>query len=250
MLSGICSNGSLAESISITELQFHYGAGYKLGSNSSLAGGFAETTQRASVTIDHLTAGEFGDVYFFVNAFHDTQLGSGKQDDYYGELYANLSGRNFGLSFDETSLVRDLSFGLGVNRGSVTTALLVGPRVSFRANGFRVLTLGAYAYDRVKDSLGRELDTTYQVTIAWDAPFHIGGHKFSTKGFVDFIGPQGSGVIRQMNFSPELRWDIGHAFGAEPNRQTLGLKYTFYKNKFGIDGVNENSLSVFYAVKF
>lgn len=239
-----------AQSKSVTEFQFYFGDGYKLGSNSSLASGFAETTKRFGVTVDHVTVGQVGDIYFFINAFHDMEPGSGKRNDYYGEFYANLSGRNLGLLFGEGAAVRDLSFGLGLNRGSVTTAILAGPRLSFNAKGFRVLTLAAFAYDRVRDSLGRDLDTTYQITLAWDAPFNIGRHRFSTKGFVDFIGPQGTGVIRQVNFSPELRWDIGHAMGSPTNTHTLGLKYTFYKNKFGIDGVDENSLSLFYAIKF
>lgn len=247
-LAWVC--GAQAQSKSVTEFQFHFGDGYKLGSNSSLASGFAETTKRLGVTVDHVTVGQVGDIYFFINAFHDMEPGSGKRNDYYGEFYANLSGRNFGLSFGENAAVRDLSFGLGLNRGSVTTAILAGPRLSFNAKGFRVLTLAAFAYDRVRDSLGRELDTTYQITLAWDAPFEIGGQRFSTKGFVDFIGPQGAGVIRQINFSPELRWDVGHAMGGPPDTHTLGLKYTFYKNKFGIDGVEENSLSLFYAIKF
>ncbi|MBS9717778.1 hypothetical protein ACFFUT_10350 [Pseudohalocynthiibacter aestuariivivens] len=68
--------------------------------------------------------------------------------------------------------------------------------------------------------------------------FEVGSQKFSAQGFVDFIGDQGAGVDGQIVFSPQLRWDIGHAFGGAENKYNLGLEYTHFINKFGVTGVH------------
>jgi len=57
-------------------------------------------------------------------------------------------------------------------------------------------------------------------------------------------------VDDQILFSPQLRWDIGNAFGAKENVFTLGLEYNHWENKFGVKGEDEDSLSVFLAAKF
>lgn len=88
------------------------------------------------------------------------------------------------------------------------------------------------------------------MTAVWDAPFEIGSQKFKTQGFVDFIGAQGKGVKSQIVFSPQLRWDIGHAMGRPENKIHLGVEYTHFDNKFGVKGVDEDSASIFLGFRF
>lgn len=165
-------------------------------------------------------------------------------------MFAHLSGKNLGLSFGEDSFVKDVALGIGLNQGTDFTVGLIGARASFNVPGFRVLSLGLYAYDTTTDPLGRSLNTTHQATIVWDTPFDIGNQKFQFKGFVDFIGDRGSNVSEQVVFSPQLRWDAGHAMGQKPGKFHLGIEYTHFKNKFGVDAADENSTSVFAAFRF
>ena len=234
-----------AEGFSFTEVQLHYGDGYLLGRN-----GLNETA-RTTITLEHFSAGKIGELFFFVDFFRDEDgPTTNTRSDQYGEIYGFLSGRNLGLSFGDSGIVRDAGIELGLNQGTDFTVLLLGPRVNFNVPGFSVLTFGVYAYDNIDDPFNRNLDTTYQATVVWVFPFQIGNQKFSTQGFVDFIGSQGSGVDNQILFSPQLRWDIGNAFGGKEGRLTLGLEYNHWENKFGVNGVDEDSLSVFLAAKF
>lgn len=228
-----------------TEAQLHYGDGYRLGRNGP------DETARTTLTLEHLTVGSVGEFFFFVDFFRDEDgPTTNTESDQYGEVYGFLSGRNFGLSFSDSGFIRDAGIEVGLNLGDDFTVGLLGPRVNFNVPGFSVLTLGVYAYDNVDDPFDRDLDTTYQATIVWLVPFEIGGQKFSTQGFVDFIGSQGSGVDDQILFSPQLRWDIGNALGGKDGRFTLGLEYSHWENKFGVNGVDEDSVSVFLAAKF
>lgn len=236
---------AMAEGFSFTEVQLHYGDGYRLGRNG------IDETARTTVTLEHFSAGSVGELFFFVDFFKDHDGPStNTESDQYGEIYGFLSGRNLGLNFADSGVIRDAGIELGLNQGTDFSVALLGPRVNFNIPGISVLTFGVYAYDNMDDPFDRNLDTTYQATLVWVIPFQIGTQKFSTQGFVDFIGSQGSGVANQVVFSPQLRWDIGHAFGGQEGRFTLGVEYTHFDNKFGVSGVDEDSASIFLAAKF
>lgn len=229
---------------STTEVQLHFGDGYHLGRNGP------NTTARTTITLEHFSTFDYGDVFFFIDNFYDYDGSStGKGSDQYGEIYGHISGKSFGLNFSDTSFVSDIALGLGINQGTDLIIGLYGVRASFNAPGFKLLTLGIYAYDTITDPFNRDLDATYQATLSWNKPFAIGDQKFTFKGFSDFIGERGSGVDNQIVFSPQLRWDIGHAFGGHEGKINLGLEYTHFENKFGVSGMNDDSLSLFIGFK-
>ncbi len=250
LVAGLATSNAAQAGFSTTEVQLHYGDGYKMGRNATFANGFSEETVRQTITLDHFSTNEIGDLFFFVDFFRDTSSGTGRESDQYGEIYYHLHGSNIGLTFDEGNLFKGLDLGVGLNQGTDFSVALAGPRLSFNVPGFKVLSLGIYAYENFVDVFDRKLDTTYHVTIVWDAPFAIGSQKFQAKGFVDFIGSQGNRVARQIVFSPQVRWDIGNAMGMKENKLYLGIEYTHFDNKFGNKGVDEDSASIFLGLKF
>jgi len=247
---GLMGSGAANAGFSMTEVQLHYGDGYKVGSNSTFPA-FSETTGRATVTLEHFSTNDVGDLFFFVDFFVDSEdeVGTNLKSDQYGEIYYTLHGKHFGLDTGD-GFISGLDLQFGLNQGTDFSVALVGPRVNFNVPGFPVLSLAVTTYSNFVDPFDRSLDTTYQATIVWLAPFTIGNQKFSTQGFVDFIGDQGSGVDDQILFSPQVRWDIGYAMGRPADKIALGLEYSYWKNKFGLTGVDENSLSLFLGFKF
>ncbi|MCQ0093455.1 hypothetical protein [Roseovarius sp. M141] len=252
LTAGLTAGTSAIADFSMTEVQLHFGDKYKLGRNGNFPI-FDNTTRRQTITLDHFSTNDVGDLFFFVDFFRDLDKltpDTRAEGDQYGEIYYHLHGSQLGLAFPEASFVKALDFGVALNQGTDVSAGLVGPRLAFDVPGFRVLSLGLYAYDNFADPFNRSLDTTYQATIVWDVPFDIGAQKFQTKGFVDFIGSQGSNVANQVIFSPQVRWDIGHAFGGKENKIHLGVEYIHFENKFGISSVDEDAYSVFLGFKF
>lgn len=242
----------IAQAQSSTEVQLHYGDGFKIGRNGNPPT-FDNTTGRQIITLEHFSLTETGDLFFFVDFFRDIDTDpsfTGRESNVYGEIYYHFSGKNLGLSFGDVGFVKAVDFAVGLNQGTDLTIALAGPRFSFNLRGFRVLTLGIYGYKNITDPFGRDLKTTAQATLIWDLPFELFDQKFQFKGFTDFIGSQGSGFANQVVFSPQIRWDVGHALGGKENKVQLGIEYTHFRNKFGNKGVNEDAVSVFAAFKF
>ncbi len=84
-----------------------------------------------------------------------------------------------------------------------------------------------------------------QLNLVWNAPFSIGGAKFSFEGFADwttdegdkpaadYVGPP---VFSKTNLlvQPQLLWHITPHVG-------LGIEYQYWKNRLGIDGRDEST---------
>ena len=243
---GLCCLGSSASAQFYQEnsLGLFYGDGFRFGGNG------IDETSRTMLEFQHFSAYNSGDLYLFFDSYRDHDWdGSSPRLDYYGEAYAHLSGKSLGLSFGD-GVLSDIGLGVGLNAGNDFLVGIYGARASFKVPGFSVLTLGAYAYDNIVDPFNRNLDTTYQVTLVWDAPFTVGSQKFSTGGVVDWIGSQGSGVAKQVYFQPEVRWDVGNALGQKEGSFLAGLRYVHFRNKYGVEGVNDNAVSAFLLKKF
>lgn len=240
------STSALAQTFSANQLQLHFGGGYRFGGNG------AETTTRTMLEFQHFSAYTYGDLFFFADVYRDHQWdGTSNRVNFYGEGYAHLSAKSLeGIPFGEESFLADIGPGIGFNAGQDFLVAIYGARASFKVPGFSVLTFGVYAYDNQIDAYGRDLDTTYQATLVWDIPFAIGDQKFSTGGVLDLIGSQGVGVEEQIYFQPEIRWDVANALGQKAGSFDLGLRYVHFNNKYGVDGVDENAMSVFVSKKF
>ncbi len=81
-------------------------------------------------------------------------------------------------------------------------------------------------------------DLGQQITLAWGMPFAIGKAKFSFEGFFDYawdVGPSEDNIVTQ----PRLLLDVGSLFDS-PGVFQAGIEYQIWKNKFGIDGVDES----------
>lgn len=220
------------------EIELHYGDGYRFGANGS------STTSRTTLTVEQFTLFNWGDLYYFVDLFHDDQ-GTGRDTDHYAEVWAHLNGGVFGLQFPTGGVVKDIGFDVGLNHGADFLVVAPGVRADLNLPWFDVLTFGAYAYENLDDPFNRSLDTTYQLSIVWDKTFKLGSENFAFRGFADWIGSQGSGVAHQIVASPQLVWDVGKEGGL-----SVGLEYTHFQNKFGVAGVDDNSVSAFVALKF
>ncbi len=230
-----------------TELQFLYGEGFHLGRK-----GFVPKNDRATLTVEHFSTWAYGETFFFADLSRDfggpTAPGS-KANDIYSEIYETFSlkslvGGDFGPSF-----IRDVGPSFGINIGNNFLVGLYGGQVALNVPGFDVFNLQAFAYDNIDDPFNRNLKTTYQLTGVWDTTFDVSEMlRFRTKGFIDIIGKQGSGVTSQVVFQPQLRFDVGNLFG-QKDRFWAGVEYAYFKNKFGVKNKDDNVVQAMLAIK-
>ena len=223
---------------------------------------------KSYLTLQHASGYKYGRNFFFVDLLksekNDPQ-GGGSYGEVYSEGYTSLSlskttGAN--LSFGpitDISLTAGYNFG-AKNNGANPRVLLFGPTVDFKVPGFIFFNVDFLAYrDRGRFSglRGGELqidDTTYQIAPVWLSKFSLGPTRWVFTGHVDFIGkrcfssgfsfvPAGdkcAGRASEILAQPEIRMDVGMFFG-KPETVYVGMKYNYWRSKFGYDGVNERN---------
>lgn len=213
------SGAEAAERWSSTNLQLLYGDNYELGPK-----------ERTILTLEHASGWEYGDNFFFVDVTDFEDEGT----SLYGELLSRLSlskisGRKIGVgALSDVLLAGHLEFGEGVR------TYLYGIGTNWDLPGFAFFKLDFY----VRDEPDLRASPTWQITPSWLLPFQIGPVKASLGGFVDFAGSQGERESSIVG-APQLLVDIGNFWGA-PDRLHAGIEYQFWRNKFGIDGVDED----------
>ncbi len=222
-----------AEKISRAQLQVLWGSGAELGSNAP------DENDVLTLTFEHFGTWSYGHDYFFFDLTHETD--GGNDLDIYGEFYpalslSKVSGKDIALG-----PVKDVLPTLGVNAGTDVGIFLPGVEFALDIPGFRMASVYGFAYDTFKDPFGRDLDTTFQFPLVWNLPFTLfsDDFQFSFQGFTDFIGSRGTGQRPRIVSQPQLRLDLGPLIGGAPDQLYVGTELRYFRNKFGVDGVNE-----------
>ena len=160
--------------------------------------------------------------------------------------YPALSLRGVSGKPRSSGFVRDVSIAIGLNTGvrsTGTSPFVVLPGVKFDLNvpAFTFFSLGAYAYvDRGRFE-GQPTDchaNTYQITPSWSLPFSVGAAKLKVDGFVDFIGSHAN-CEAQVLTQPRLALDVSGLWH-QPGRVYVAVDYSYWHNKYGISGLQDN----------
>ncbi len=212
-----------------TDIQLLYGEDYNFGSAPN---GKADIR---TITLEHASGWKYGDNYFFFDLTEET---NGTEDTaVYGEYYTRLNlNKILARPIPVENFYQGTSIGLGINHGEDFQVSLYGLSTNWNIPGLNYFQMDFYAYDDMKGSLR----TTYQITPAWDADFNLGATRWVFHGFADFIGSRGAGTVRQTLVQPQLLLDIGKLLFAEQDRLLAGVEYHYWKNKFGVDGADDD----------
>ena len=187
--------------------------------------------QRSITTFEHAHGHKYGDTYAWIDFIKP----DGEDHTYYGEFSPRLSlskitGKNFSHGIIKDVLI-STTFEKAKDQGP---QYLYGGAIDLTLPGFKFFKTNAYLHDST------ELDgQTWQVTIAWNRPFKIGGTKFLAEGFADFQGNEGDRSPNQL-IVPRFLLDIGDLAGYESGKLMAGIEYQYWHNKFGLDGVTES----------
>lgn len=243
------AGGSSAADWSETDVQVMNGTRFRDPGNH-------DDMTKTTVTLQHVSGYTYGRNYFFVDSYWGTK-NAPRSNDIYGEYYHYLSlGKTTGAKFGE-GFLKDVSLTAGVNAGSSTGGagtriLLYGVTLDFAVPGFTYFNVDLLAYDDRSqfDGASTRYLKSYQVTPVWQLPFSVGGTLWSFQGFCDFIGARGQGTVNQVLCQPQLRLDVGHLVSGRRDAVYIGTEYQYWRNKYGIDGLNESFPNVMVVVKF
>ena len=235
----------------VNEVQYLYGTEFREPFNP-------DDVSKHTVTLQHADGHSLGRNFMFVDV-----LQSDRYDEHatevYAEAYASLSLSKLTGREWSAGILKDVNLTAGINWGYKDyEGYTVNPRVflpgitlDFNLPGFAFFNLDVLAYiDRGRFD-GEDNGchgTTWQINPVWNLPFSAGGEKFSFEGYVNFTGANGacrSNTLAQ----PQLRWDVGHHFG-KPDKAYFGMEYQYWRNKFGIEDLDDHVPQALFVYKF
>lgn len=203
--------------------------------------GVADNVEKDIVTLEHASGWKYGDNFFFV----DITNGEGTDTEFYGEFSPRLS---FGKMADwkPEGFVKDVllaaQWNVGKDDAGNVSAYLLGVGFDLAVPKAAFFQFNVYQRAEHNDQVfGKTDDSTWQLNIAGLFPFDIGNTSWSIGGFADYIGeidgPFGTNEAHLL-FVPQILLDVGALAGA-PGMIQAGIEYSYWKNKFGVDGENE-----------
>lgn len=122
----------------------------------------------------------------------------------------------------------------------------MGVKFDLNNQYFDYLELSVAAYKEV----GVE---TYgvQVTPVWSFPFTLLETKFKFRRFLDLKnGSTNAAGNITMLAQPQLLMDVGDLFNTQADVFFIGMEYSYWVNKFGIEGVDESAVQGMLSVFF
>ena len=109
---------------------------------------------------------------------------------------------------------------------------LVGPGIDLEIPRLDYLQLNV---DSRQPRDGRAGDGQWQVTPVWAWTLPVGRSDVLVDGFIDWVVDNRDGSHAHLHFNPQVKYDLGKAFGWEEKTVYVGVEYDYWKNKFGID---------------
>lgn len=185
-----------------------------------------------TITVEHASGHNWGDTFFFV----DRQESEDGDTSTYFEVSPRLSlGYVTGadLSFGP---VKDLFLAGTWESGDGFDNFMTGVGVSLDLPGFQYANVNLYKVnnDNVSDDV--------MMTLTWGVPFSISNAEFLYDGFVDWSSEKDDHAA-ETNFTSQLKWNAGKLIGTE-SPVYIGVEYSHWTNKYGIDGADERNPSL------
>lgn len=90
----------------------------------------------------------------------------------------------------------------------------------------------------IRNEIGPGRDRGNQVTLVWLKPFEVGKLSFAFEGFLDYAFGMNHAEDNLLT-APRLLLDVGSLWGY-PGALQAGVEYQLWRDKFGLEGIDEN----------
>jgi nucleoside-specific outer membrane channel protein Tsx len=188
--------------------------------------------ERALVTLEYANRWTYGDLFMFIDGTRDDNGDSKAFTEISPRIsLSKITGHHFSYG-----IIKDVLISTTYEKGKRDTrAYLYGGAVDLDIPGFNFFKVNLY--QRVNPNIEKE---TWQVTLVWKRPFSLGKYTFLAEGFADFAGDAGAAYRANQFIVPRLLVDAGNILGMENRKFWFGVEYSYWHNKFGIDGKTES----------
>jgi nucleoside-specific outer membrane channel protein Tsx len=202
--------------------------------------------RQTTLTLEHASGWSFGDLFFFTDLtrFHD----SPRRDGVYGEFsprfsLGKLSGKDLSTGpIKDVLIATTYEFG----KGDVES-FLIGPGLDLAIPGFDYFQLNLYHRSPFN---GRDGEG-WMLTPVWGIKTPFMGSELVFEGYMDWTLTDDGSYHSNLHFNPRLKFDLGKALGEKAGRVYIGVEYSHWQHKYGINGIaDQNALSGLLNVKF
>ncbi|WP_352338393.1 DUF5020 domain-containing protein [Psychrobacter sp. 16-MNA-CIBAN-0192] len=231
---------TLFKDTSITAL---HGTNFKMVPNN-------ENSSLSTVTLEHASTHDWGGIFMFVDRHQgdDYDLTDGQGNvigsKEYKETFGKISPK-FKVATFKDSLVKQVNLA-GVYEFSSNSKGFgqdnywagVGVDLNLPVPGMKYASATLYhAFNETKPD-----DQKITLTSAWERD------NLLIDGYVDFSF-NNDDIENNIHFNPQIKYNIQPMLGID-NRLEVGVEYDYWKNKFGIDGVNQNAVAALVKYHF
>jgi nucleoside-specific outer membrane channel protein Tsx len=185
---------------------------------------------RTIITLEHADGWKYGDNFFFFDIAEPFANESGIYGEWHPRFsFGKMTGSNTSFGF-----VKDVLIATELNVDSGWRAYLYGLGFDLDIPNFNFFAINFF----IRDDMTIKDESTFQISPSWNVPFSLGSAKFEFGGFLDYSGAEGDGEY-QLLTQPQLLLDVS-ALQDKPGNLYLGIEYQYWKNKYGIKGIDEN----------
>lgn len=241
-LLGLCAALAVAPGVSAgaaewssTNVQYLYGTKHQsIFFNTDTGKLDSRDDTRSVVTLEHVNGWKYGDNFFFVDITNPDRSDKETKTSYYGELSPRLSlGKISGKDLS-LGIVKDVLITTTAEIGDGFHNYLYGLAVDLDLPGTPVFQINYY----IRNEIGPGKDRGNQLTLVWLRPFDVGGLSFVFEGFLDYAYGMDHAEDNLLT-APRLLLDVGKLWGS-PGTLQAGVEYQVWRNKFGLDGIDED----------
>ncbi|WP_227672284.1 DUF5020 domain-containing protein [Psychrobacter urativorans] len=196
----------------------------------------------STMTLEHASTHTWGGVFFFVDRHqggkYDVKNNDGEVIDTkrYKETFGKFSPK-FKIATFNDSFIKQVNLAGVYEFSSNSTGFGqdnywagVGVDLDLPIPGMKYAS--ATLYHSFNDQ--KPDDEKVTLTAAWERD------NFLIDGYVDF-GFNSDELKNNIHFNPQIKYNLQEALGID-NRLEAGVEYSYWRNKFGVDGVDENAV--------
>ena len=197
-----------------------------------------------TMTLEHASTHTWGGVFFFVDRHQGKEDANGKEfKETYGELAPKLKLATFDNSFiKQVNLAGQYEFGSNSSGFSQDNYLVgLGVDMNVPIPGMKYASASLYHAFNDKDNAD---DQQITVTYGWEK------NNFVVDGYIDYaFNSEDDNVKDNIHINPQIKYNLQEVLGID-NRLEVGMEYSYWKNKYGVDGVDQNAASALIKYHF
>lgn len=204
-----------------------------------------------TMTLEHASTHDWGGVFFFVDRHQggkydviDGETGDVVDTKRYKETFGKFSPKFKVATFND-SLIKQVNVAGVYEFSSNSTGFGqdnywagLGVDLDLPIPGMKYASATLYhSFNETKPD-----DQKITLTAAWERD------KVLIDGYVDF-GFNSDTLEDNIHFNPQVKYNLQEALGLD-NRLEVGGEYSYWKNKFGVDGVDEHAVMALVKYHF